>query len=163
MLKLYLLRHAKSSWDDMNQADFDRPLNKRGRQAAPVMGSVLKKKGIKPDLILCSPARRTRETLDLVVDAARLKSPVSFEEHIYEASLGELRRLLRGQKEDRQSILLIGHNPGMANLLSDLTGEYEHFPTAALACISLGIESWRDLEPGTGSLDWILRPKELPD
>ena len=160
-MHLYLLRHAKSSWDNPNLGDFDRPLNKRGQKSAPLMGSVLKERKIKPDKILCSPSVRTKETLELVLGTSKLKSPVEFVDGIYDASVGDLRSILRKQETDDQSILMIGHNPGMEGLLDNLTGIWERFPTACLAHIILDLEEWGDLKPGCGKLNWILRPKEL--
>lgn len=161
MKELLLLRHAKSSWDDTSLADFDRPLNERGKKAAPLMGKILREKKLKPELILCSPSKRTRQTIKLFLEAAKLEIDVTFEDGIYEASVTKLIKLLQSQKSKTQSILMVGHNPGMAGLLTELTGEIEHFPTAALAKIDLKIENWSDITRGAGELAWILRPKEL--
>ena len=160
-MELFLLRHAKSSWDDPYQRDFDRPLNPRGKNAAPMMGQVIKDKGIKPSKILCSPAQRTRETLELLNQTANLDSSIEFVDGIYEASTGELRKILRNVKQKHESVLMIGHNPGMEGLANDLTGDYERFPTAALASISLNIDAWKDLDPATGVFNWIITPKSL--
>lgn len=160
-MHLYLLRHAKSSWDDPHLSDFERPLNERGKKAAPLMGRVIKERELKIDKILCSPAKRTKETLASLNEAADLKSSIDFVDGIYEASVGQLRKILRGQKNKFESILMIGHNPGMESLQEDLTGQWERFPTACLASINLGIEDWHDLDPGCGSLEFILRPKSL--
>lgn len=162
MKKLFLLRHAKSSWDDERLADFDRPLNERGKKAAPFMGKVIRDKKLKPDLILCSPAKRTKQTAKLVLEASELnKSSLTYEQRIYEASAAELLNVLKAQDGDVGSIMMIGHNPGMSDLLAELTGVYEHFPTAALANIELKIDHWSGIESGAGELTWILRPKEL--
>lgn len=158
---LYLLRHAKSSWDDPHQKDFDRPLNARGKKAAPLMGRVIKDRELDIDRIICSPSKRTRETLELLQNEAKLKASIDFVDGIYEASVGELRKIVRSQKDKYEAILLIGHNPGMESLLADLTGEFERFPTAALASIKLNITEWRDLDPDCGAMEWILRPRSL--
>ena len=160
-MQLYLLRHAKSSWDNPHQGDFDRPLNSRGKKAAPFMGQVMKERNICPDKILCSPAKRTRETLSLLLEASQLDCPVDYVDGIYEASVGELRKILRKQKDGPGSILMIGHNPGMEGLFNDLTGDWERFPTACLASISLNIKSWQDIEPRSGKQEWVLTPKGL--
>jgi phosphohistidine phosphatase len=160
MKNLFLLRHAKSSWDDPGVEDFDRPLNERGRKAAPLMGEVIRKKKVEPDLILCSPAKRARQTARLVLEAAKLDVPVSFENAIYEASSEELIEVLSAQNSAR-SILLIGHNPGLEDLVGELTGRLERFPTAALASIELGIGTWQGITRGAGQLCWIIRPKEI--
>ena len=158
---LYLLRHAKSSWDDTHQKDFDRPLNDRGKKAAPLMGRVIKDRELDIDRIICSPSKRTRETLELLQKEANLKASTDFVDGIYEASVGELRKIVRSQKDKHDAVLLIGHNPGMESLLADLTGEYERFPTACLASIALNISEWRDLDPDCGKMEWILRPRSL--
>ncbi|MBX9666804.1 MAG: histidine phosphatase family protein [Candidatus Obscuribacterales bacterium] len=161
MKHLFLLRHAKSSWDHPGLADFDRPLNERGQKAAPKMGKVIVEKKVKPEIILCSPAKRTIETAKLVLESSKLKTDITYEKRIYDASTRTLIDILKSQNSDIASILLIGHNPGMSDLLTELTGESEHFPTAALAMIQLKIESWNRIKDGAGSLNWILRPREL--
>ena len=158
---LYLLRHAKSSWDDPHQKDFDRPINARGKKAAPLMGRVIKDRELDIDRIICSPSKRTRETLELLQNEAKLKASIDFVDGIYEASVGELRKIVRSQKDKYEAILLIGHNPGMESLLADLTGEFERFPSAALASIKLNITEWRDLDPDCGAMEWILRTRSL--
>ncbi len=162
MKHLFLLRHAKSSWDDLDLSDFDRPLNSRGEKAAPRMGKEMKKRAVKPDLILCSPSKRTKETLSLVAESADLVSiEVSFCDEIYEATVKDLLKVLHKQSKSHKTILMVGHNPGMESLLLDLTGDYEHFSTAALASIDVDLDDWKDLNKGVGKLKWILRPKEL--
>ncbi|HKR02167.1 MAG TPA: histidine phosphatase family protein, partial [Pyrinomonadaceae bacterium] len=90
MKKLLLLRHAKSSWDDASLPDFERPLNERGRRAAPLMGEFMRRQKIRPDLVICSPARRTRETIARVLEAAGMTTEVRYDERIYEASVQAL-------------------------------------------------------------------------
>lgn len=160
-MHLYLMRHAKSSWDNPDLSDFERPLNQRGQKAAPLIGRVIRERELLPAKILCSPSKRTRETLDLVLSSSGLTSPVDFVDGIYEATVGGLRKILRSTKNKFESVLLIGHNPGMEGLLQDLTGDYEHFPTATLASIDLDIDDWHDLDPGCGVLEFILRPRNL--
>ncbi len=161
MKQLFLLRHAKSSWDDPNLSDFDRPLNERGQKTAPKMGKVIAEKKVKPEIILCSPAKRTIETLELVIESSKLRSDIAYEKRIYDASTRTLLEVLRAQDPEITSILMIGHNPGLSDLLTELTGESEHFPTAALAKIQLHIKSWNGIKDGAGKLSWILRPREL--
>jgi len=161
MKHLFLLRHAKSSWDDDSLDDFDRPLNPRGKKAAPMMGKVLKERDIAPDIVLCSPAKRTKQTLKLVSETAKLKSDVTFDEAIYDASAADLRKLLKKQKDSVKSILLIGHNPGLEELLEDLTGKYERLPTAALVRVEITADEWSSINNGGNKLAWIVRPKDL--
>lgn len=160
MKTLYLLRHAKSSWKDDSLRDFDRPLKERGREAAEVVGQRLAEEKLKHPLVLCSPAVRTRETAKIVLKSAGLKVDERFDERIYEASLRDLLQVISEIPEDAKVAILIGHNPGCEELLSYLTGESRHVPTAALAKIKF--EEW-DVRAGQGSLEWFVTPKELAD
>lgn len=161
MLNLFLMRHAKSSWDTPGLADFDRPLNERGKKAAPFMGEVFASKNCAVDLVLCSPAKRTRQTADLFMKAAGLDTPIDFEDGIYEASCRSLVNIIKRQDSESKNLLMIGHNPGFGELLFYLTQNREHFPTAALARISFDFEDWMHVNSETGKFHWILRPKEL--
>ncbi len=143
-------------------ADFDRPLNERGKKAAPFMGEVFAKKGCSLDLVLCSPAKRTRQTADLFMKAAKLAdTPIDFEDGIYEASCRSLANIIKRQDSESKNILMIGHNPGFGELLSYLTESREHFPTASLASISFSFDDWLHVNSSSGNFEWILRPKEL--
>ena len=159
MRTLYLLRHAKSSWKDASLRDFDRPLNGRGREAAEVVGKRLAAEKLKTPLVICSPAVRTRETARIVLESAKLKAEVEFEERIYEASLRDLLQVVSEVPEEVEVTIMIGHNPGFEELLSYLTGESRHMPTCALAKIEL--DDWTDVRPGKGKLEWFITPKEL--
>lgn len=161
MKQLFLLRHAKSSWDDDSLDDFDRPLNPRGKKAAPMMGNVIKERDIAPDIILCSPAKRTKQTLKLVNETAKLETDITFEEAIYDSSVADLRNLLKKQKRSVNSILLIGHNPGLEELLEELTGKYERLPTAALVRIDINSDDWSHIKDGANKIAWIVRPRDL--
>jgi len=161
MKKLLLLRHAKSSWDDTGLADFERPLNDRGRRAAPLVGRFMRERELRPDLVLCSPAERTRQTVALVLEAAGLSAPVRFDERIYDATVGRLVEVVSQAGEGAGEILLVGHNPGMEELLELLTGETRRMPTAALARIHLDTDDWAELGAHTGRLEWHVKPKEL--
>src|SRR5678816_3135105 len=121
MLTLYLLRHAKSSWDDASQQDFERPLNNRGRKACAVIGEVIEEKGIDFDLVLVSTALRTRQTIELVKERAKLRGEVRYDERIYEATVSQLLEVIGQVDSDRESVLLVGHNPGIEELLALLT------------------------------------------
>lgn len=154
------MRHAKSSWDDESLADFDRPLNARGRKAAAFMGEFIYRNEFFPDAIFVSPAARTRETAEIVRDNAGLTAPVSFDERIYEASPLTLRLLVAGLSNENDSALIIGHNPGMEHLQHFLTGRLEGMPTAAFAVIDLDIDDWAALDSQCGKLRKFVRPKE---
>ena len=160
MKSLFLLRHAKSSWDHEGLRDFDRPLNNRGLKAAKTMGQYILRQNYHFDLIVCSPAVRTRQTLDQLLPVTKLQVPVEFESRIYEASLADLVAVLHEIDVGVENLMVVGHNPGMENLLDFLTGEKKEVPTAALAVIKLE-EGWKRLAPGKGRLDSFVRPKDL--
>lgn len=174
MKTLYLLRHAKSSWDDPAAEDHDRPLNARGLEAAAQMGRHMRSQSYRPALVLCSTARRTRETWETV--AARLDSPppVHHVRGLYLATPDQMLELLRRTDEPAPSALIVAHSPGteqLALLLAEPDGPRdarlrreqiaEKFPTAALAVLTLPVERWRDLAPGTARLDAFVRPRDL--
>jgi len=161
MKTLLLMRHAKSSWDEAGLADFDRPLNDRGRRAAPFMGEVLRREGLVPDVIVSSPAERARQTTDSVVAAGDFDRRIVFDENIYEASANALRQVAERLEESAGSAMLVGHNPGMEDFIRYLTGEIEPMPTAAVAVISLEVETWADVTGRCGRLEMVLRPRDL--
>ncbi len=160
MKRLYVLRHAKSSWDDASLADFDRPLNDRGRGAAPFMGELMAGRGLRPDLIVSSPAVRAMQTAQLVKEASGFDVPLRYDERIYEASPQTLLAVVSQISEDAASALIVGHNPGMEGIIRFLTGDLQPMPTAALASIKLAIDRWAAAGEGSGTLEFIIRPKE---
>lgn len=163
MKTLYVLRHAKSSWENQNQTDFERPLNERGKKAAPKMGRLMKNKNLVPDLIVSSPAVRAKTTAELVKEAANFDAEIRFEPRIYEATVGDLLEVLQETPEQCEKLLILGHNPGFEYLVGNLTGELREMPTAALAEIELEIESWQEIRPACGKLRNFFKPKEIAD
>ena len=161
MRTLYLLRHAKSSWKDETQADFERPLAGRGRKACIIVAQLFQVKKIELDLIISSTAVRARETIDLVRQHAKLRTELRFDERIYEASTARLLEVVSQIDNDRKAALLVGHNPGFEDLVYELTGESAHLTTAALVKIKLKISKWSDPYAGKATLEWIVRPKEV--
>ena len=163
MKTLMLLRHAKSSWKDSDVADHDRPLNKRGKKTAPQMGRLLSTEGLVPDLILSSTAVRARETAEAVAKASSYKSPIELLDSLYLATAGKLLSEASSHAPDSVGrLLLVGHNPGMEDLVEILSGKRETFPTAALAVFEVGIDLWGALELGVETkLLKVYRPKEL--
>lgn len=168
MKRVYLLRHAKSSWKDGSLADRDRPLAKRGKRGAKAMARHLEAEGIRPDLVLCSPARRTRETLELVERAFPDGIEATLDEALYGASESELLARLQALPEEVGSVMLIGHNPGLEELALALAAEgaelprmSEKYPTAALATIDLRAKRWSTVRRGSGGLAGFVRPKDL--
>lgn len=167
MRRLFLLRHAKSSWDDPTLADIDRPLAPRGRRAAKAMAAHLRESETPPELVLCSPSRRTRQTLDRIAPSLGRGTVVRIEPELYEASAATLLKKLRELPDDVGSVMLIAHNPGTQDLaLSLATTDSESpemvrkFPTAALATMEPEV-TWRDLAPGRAKLVSFVRPKDL--
>ena len=136
---LYIARHAKSSWDDMTLSDFERPLNKRGKRDVPFMAQVLKDKGIKPDLILSSPAKRAKKTAQHYHEL--LSGELRFDERIYEASAMSLLYLVQESFETVDKLMIVGHNPGFT-ALNDMLSDKSiyNIPTAAVVGISFDEE-----------------------
>jgi phosphohistidine phosphatase len=168
--RLYLLRHAKSSWDDPSLSDIDRPLAPRGVAAAPMMAEAMESEGLLPELVICSPARRTRETWDRIGSCLAFEPPSRLDERLYLASPGELIAVIQEQPDELGSVMLIGHNPGMEAITMGLSGSGEQpdldraltkFPTGALAAIDLDVECWADVSGASGSLRRFIRPRDL--
>ena len=162
MRTLYLLRHAKSSWKDDSLADFERPLKGRGREAAEAMGRFLASKKVNLSILISSPSIRTRQTIDIVQKHAKLGVEPQFDQRIYEASLATLVQVVSEIPDDNKAAMLVGHNPGMEELLAFLTREHRHVPTGALARISLE-SSWKEVGRSSGKLEWFVTPKDLVD
>lgn len=170
MLQLLLLRHAKSSWDEAGLDDFDRPLNPRGRRAARAMAQYLRKAALRPDMILCSAARRTRETYD-ILEPALEGIPVSFEADLYEAGRHDLLKRLHRLDDHLHTVMLIGHNPGLERLASALANGHgeakplarlaEKYPTGTLAVLEADIARWGALQDGACRLTGFVRPADL--
>ncbi len=160
MKTLYILRHAKSSWDNPSLSDFERSLNERGVKTAPLIAAVICKNDLKPDLILSSPARRAEQTAVLVKEAAKIDVEIQFDERIYEASPQQLVQVISELKSDTESAMIVGHNPGLEGLIRFLTGEDQAMPTAALAVIDLPVQNWEELNSQCGNLRTLIRPNE---
>ncbi len=167
---LYLLRHAKSSWSDLNLEDLDRPLTGRGRKAAKAMAAFLKREGMCPAVVLCSTAKRTRQTLKRIRPALDEGVEVRIDERLYLAGPAEILGLLGELEDSVPSAMVIGHNPGLEELALTLLGSGEaaaardikaKFPTGALAMLTSGAACWQDLEPGTLHLESFVKPKDL--
>jgi phosphohistidine phosphatase len=160
MKTLLILRHAKSSWDDADLADFDRPLNHRGLQTAQFIGNLMRERNLRVDFVLSSPAKRAKQTATLVKEAAGFAAEIGYDDRIYEASPISLLHILAEMGDEFDSLLLVGHNPGLEGLIKILTGGILSMPTAALAEINLKIDFWSSVEADTGKLSFVVRPKE---
>jgi phosphohistidine phosphatase len=170
MKRLLLLRHAKSSWDEAGIADHDRPLAPRGERAAALMAAHLAQREASPGLVLCSSARRTRETLERLRLQLVGEPAVCVERELYLADADVLLERVRRVDDRQGSVLLLGHNPGLAELAALLAGSGDadalahlrrKFPTAALADLCFEVERWRDVAPGLGRLAAFAAPKDL--
>lgn len=161
MKTLYVLRHAKSSWDNSALSDFERPLNERGFKTAPLMGEMMRENDFVPEIIVCSTAKRAEQTARLVKESAGFEAEIRFKDAIYEAGVMTLLRIVCEIGDEFNSALIVGHNPGFENLVRVLTGKSETMPTAALAVIDLVIESWNEAKANSGNLRDFIRPKEI--
>jgi phosphohistidine phosphatase len=166
---LLILRHAKSDWSTSATRDFERPLAKRGRNDAPRMGEWLAREGLVPGAIVSSPAERARETTLLVCKSVGFKlKKVFWEDAVYAANLSELLGVLAGCPADAASVMLVGHNPGLEDLVDFLADGVEEpadgklLPTAALARLEMP-EDWGHLKSGCARLLSITRPRDLGD
>jgi phosphohistidine phosphatase len=162
MKTLLVLRHAKSSWKDPALDDHERPLNKRGRRDAPRMGELVREHGLIPDVVISSDAVRARLTAEAMAEAALYAGEVLLDPHLYMARPADILSLLRTVQENAETVMIVGHNPGLEELVEQLTGERQDMPTAALAQIVLPIDQWRDLKLSTrGTLLGHWRPKDV--
>ncbi len=162
MKLLTLVRHAKSSWAEPGQDDFQRPLNPRGRRNAPEMGERLRVRGVKPDRILLSPALRARETADLLLpELGPSEGSVLLEETIYEAACYTLLDLVRSQPREIRHLMLIGHNPGLTELWNLLGRDpADNLPTCGTVGLAFAdLDDWRELQPHSGATAFIDYPK----
>ena len=162
MKTLLVMRHAKSSWDDERLADHDRPLNRRGIKAAKRMGRLLRDEKLLPDLIMSSSALRAKTTAELLAHASNHEGPIRERRELYLAEPAGYIEVLRELGASAERVLVIGHNPGLEELIEALTGDELRMPTAAIAVVSLPISSFADLEAGVeGKLVRRFRAKDL--
>jgi phosphohistidine phosphatase len=170
MLTLSLLRHAKSSWKDPTIPDHDRPLNTRGKTEAPLMGKAVAKHGLAPDLVLCSTARRTRDTLELVLPELKKEPKIVYEDGLYHGTPQEMLDLLRQVPSSASQVLLVGHNPELQSFALDLIGSgAKHlkdrletkYPTAGLVVVRFQAGDWKDVAVNSGKLELFLAPSDV--
>lgn len=170
MKTIYLLRHAKSSWDEPYLDDFERPLAPRGLKAAPRMGEYMAREGLIPQRVLCSGARRARETWELVAQSLDREIRVEFIPDIYHGSAGTLKRMIHQLPEEESSVLLVGHNPTFHHLALSLSGSGTDsalrqlqlkYPTGALAILDFQAQRWSGIRDSAGHLRDFIRPKSL--
>jgi phosphohistidine phosphatase len=166
MKKLYLIRHAKSSWGNLNMDDFDRPLNERGEKDAPRMGKRLKEKRVTPDFILTSPAIRAFDTCKIIAKVLGYSpEKIQTDKRLYHASEEQIWEVVRELKErpnDKEEIvLLFGHNPGITHFANKLTSSHiDNMPTCSIAACTLKINRWKEAGFGCGKMDSFDFPKD---
>lgn len=173
MLTLSLLRHAKSGWDNPDLDDHERALAPRGTKAAREIGKYLTREKLRPGLILCSGAVRTRATLALILpELGATGIDIRYDDSLYLAHPAILLEIVRRVPKGASHVLLVGHNPGLHALALELTGEGDKkliadlatkFPTGALAVLSFETNDWKDIKPGAGRLDRFVSPRDLKD
>jgi len=158
-----LIRHAKSSWRDPSLADFERPLNKRGMRDAPRVGAALSEKAISFDKVLCSEARRAKQTLSGLMQALEIHEEiVEYRRDLYAASASDLFSCLKEQTDSNRHIALLGHNPGMEELANSLCDEAAGpMPTCCVIQLLFESTSWNKLLPASGELTVRLKPRNL--
>jgi len=162
MKQLLIFRHAKSSWKDTSLVDYNRPLNKRGKHDAPMMGEFARSKGLLPDLILSSPAIRAKQTVELFTDGGGYGGEIQYIERLYQGDPQDYINVLKKIPESYSRVMVVGHNPGLEELLWQFADENERLSTASLALINLPIKMWKDLDANTeGELVHVWRPKEI--
>lgn len=168
--RLILLRHAKSAWDNPSLADFDRPLSQRGRKAAPLMGDYLARTGMVPSLVLASSAKRALETLDLVIAGWPSLPTVRKMKSLYRATPREMLRRIQAAGRGPDRLMVIGHNPGIADLTNWLcaqgnpeqrAGPSRKFPTGTIAVLEFDVEDWGEVDGETGRLVDFTTPKQV--
>jgi phosphohistidine phosphatase len=166
MKTIILVRHAKSSWKDPTLEDFDRPLNKRGKKNAPFMGAKLKERGILPDLMVSSPAKRARKTAMTIAKAVGYpKKKIRFDGNLYHAGAQSLFKLVKRLKDKHQSVMLFGHNPGF-NDFADLLLKHNtvlNIPTTGVYCINFEVDRWDAISAGSGKAAFFDFPKRYPN
>jgi phosphohistidine phosphatase len=146
MKSVLVLRHAKSSWKHPELAGHDRPLNKRGKRDAPLMGRLLKKKGLVPDIIISSTAIRARATAEAVAKASSYKGEIVLNKSLYAAGPDAYLNVMHHLSNEYVRALIIGHNPGLEELVEMLTGEIHLMPTCSLAHVKFRVDKWSDID-----------------
>jgi phosphohistidine phosphatase len=160
MKTLYLARHAKSYWKDQSIPDFDRPLNSRGKRDAPFMGEVLKDKKVKPDLIISSPAKRTKKTaIEIASKIGYSEKKILYNEELYEASSNTIIKVLNKIDEKYNSVMIFAHNPGLTLLNNHISNNYiDNIPTCGIVALQLD-KKWNELSKNTCKFLFFEYPK----
>jgi phosphohistidine phosphatase len=166
MKTIILVRHAKSSWKDPRLEDFERPLNKRGKRDAPLMGEKLKERQILPDQILSSPAKRARKTADLIAEAIGYpRKNIQLVDKMYHCGASDLLALLKKLDDKHTSVMLFGHNPEFVDFAGMMLkpGPVQAIPTTGVYCIRFPVDSWKKVQKGKGESVFFDYPKRYQD
>lgn len=162
MKKIVFIRHAKSSWSDSTLADFERPLNERGKIDAPLMASKIKSLGIIPDYILSSPAKRARKTARIFSKVMNMDDQIEYDERIYDADENTLFTVIQSIPNDKNLVFIFGHNPGFTWLVNDLCNvRIDNIPTCGFAVVNCPIENWNEICMEKNTLENFDYPKNF--
>jgi phosphohistidine phosphatase len=168
MKTLYVIRHAKSSWDDTDLSDFDRPLNERGKRDAPRMGKRLKEKSVHPDLMLSSPAKRAWSTCKRIAEVLGYpEENIKADKGLYHANEDNILAILRKIDDKYNTVLIFGHNPGLTDFINSLSRDKKmkifNIPTCGIVAFSLDVEHWNLIDYGNGKFLFFDYPKSAED
>ena len=163
MKRLYLIRHAKSSWDDPDLSDIDRPLNKRGKKDAPIMGERLKNEHkAKPDLIISSPAKRAIRTARVIAkEIGYSKEKIEIKDSLYASGVTAMLNVIHYLDDSLDEVMLFGHNPDLTSLANHLSNQHvDNIPTCGIFCVDFDLKSWQDVKKGKGIFKFLDYPKK---
>lgn len=167
MKTLYVVRHAKSSWDEPDQADFDRSLNERGKRDAPRMGKRLKEKRVHPDVIITSPAKRAKSTARRIAKVLEYpKEKIKTDDLLYHATDDQILAVLQKMNDKHDTVMYFGHNPGLTdfvNSIMNIERDIDNVPTCGVIAFQFSIDSWKQLTWGIGNLLFFDYPKSRED
>ena len=162
--KLFIIRHAKSSWKDSSLDDFERPLNRRGKLNAPFMGIKLKEKNVLPDIIISSPALRAKSTAEIIAKKVKYTKEVLFKRDIYEVGEHAIEKILKKLDNENSVVFLFGHNPDLNMLAEEYVNFDENIPTCGIVEIEFNCKRWKDISVENAKLisfDYPKRYKEV--
>ena len=161
MKKIILIRHAKSDWDNPSLSDYDRPLAARGLEDAPKMAALLKNRAIKVDGILSSTAKRAKQTAEITAEVLGIPNHIQWDRSLYHASADHLLRVIQAQQTHLQTLILVGHNPGLTELIVRLGVNLDNLPTAGQFAFTVLSDDWKNLSAATCTFEWWDSPKKL--
>ena len=160
MKKLFLIRHAKSSWSDETLSDFERPLSKRGKRNIPLMASILKEKEVLPDCILSSPALRAKKTAKLLAKGIGFTHPILYDKTLYEGDKEEIHEAIISMDESCNTLFVVGHNPGLNDLAKHYAGFSQNIVTCGIVEIAFEVQTWKEIVPKAAKLLSFEFPKK---